>query len=400
MDSGSPLRTAYVTAILDAAVRRFPVDVLSFLGEIETAFPMLLSRVHEEAVFTFFNGLIGAVPADSAVFLWGFMRAVCPEVPFGGPEELPAGVVACGKVAISQKGKVRVIELLGVAAKTFGEAIEFRVALGACLPGFLGISQELAFTVGLSLQPSAALVSRALALMASKSTPARDLEAGLRYLAYAYDASKIEPVVNFLYRILRSSSTNNFVLQAATALVAATFSRATYPRFFAKVVQHCVARAWNRKPRLRGKLLYRAAVLEIAATVGDTPSWAGWEQFDRVVLRPYARREEFPRDFMIPEGDWDHGLVERLKTQPDVLLRSAIDRKPSSGDLLAFVVTEELIVDDPREALDGEPAVEHYEDYDVLVVQRMERRRSRRKKGVDDDGRHRKGPESEECGIA
>jgi hypothetical protein len=225
------------------------------------------------------------------------------------------------------------------------------------------------------------LIEHALGVIGSKGASLRDLESTVTYLAYGYDGSRIEPVIYFLYRLLRLS-VNSFLLQAASALISGIHARATYPRFFAKAVQHVVAHAWNRKPRLRTRLLYRATILEIAAAVGDTPSWDGWEKFDRAVLRPYAQRTEFPRDFLIPEDNWDHALLQRIKKQPEKLERSLIDRKPSSGDLLEFLVIEGLTIDDPREALPGEPAVENYEDWDVLVVQR-DRRKSRRKRKAE-----------------
>jgi hypothetical protein len=385
MNSGSGLRTGYAATIIESGFRHFPVDLLTAFNMIPQSFPTLLAHVHEEPIFALFHTVIGLVPASSATFLWGFIRVLIP--PSHGltlPDDLPPGVVACASVRLQPPAKLRVLELLRTAARTFSDDSPFRAALLEAAPHFADISASVVFGMGLALPPSPALVQQALGLMGAKTTPPRDLEAAVRYLAYGYDGARIEPVVNFLYRILRSSSTNSFVLQAGAALVAATFERATYPRFFAKVVQHCVARAWNRKPKLRSKLLYRAIVIDIATAVGDTPSWAGWEEFDRTVLRPYANRNEFPHDFLIPEADWDKALVDRIKTQPETLERTVIDRKPSSGDIMDFLVGEDCIVDDPREALPGEPASDHYEDYDILVVQVSSRRKSRRRRSSDD----------------
>jgi hypothetical protein len=379
LDVNSSFRTGYVTSIIETAVRLSPDDVLLLLAEDQIVFPTLLKRITEESIFTLFCTLITLAPSDSCLFLWGFLHAISPDSPISIPSALPPGVSACQAIELTLPAKVRLLEMFIHSSKTHKEENQFAKALSGLLPLFLSINAVKTFTLALELPPSEPLISHSLQLISTKSTSPRDLELALRYLAYGYDGSKIEPIINFLHRILRSSA-NNFVFQATSALISATFSKTTYPRFFAKVVQHCIARAWNRTARLRAKLLYRAAVLEMAIVVRDTPSWSGWEEFDRNVLEPFIRREEFSRNFLISEKNWDQELVDRIKTQPEVLERTIIDCKPSSGNLLAFLVSEPLTIDDPKEALEGEPAVQEYEDYDVLVIHRTERRRSRRRK--------------------
>lgn len=333
-------RIGLATQVLTTCVKMWPGDVFEMMTKSAVLFPSILASLGKDSVLHCAMTLAQTPPAWFHTFLWGFLSAYVagriklPPKPRSWNVDFP-GITNCEKVELNSLQRQRVIQVICAFLKAFPDEIDFKDVMMKMIPFMASAShiqaeQVQLFELGMLLPSSPRLVERALDIIDERVEHHWLTEKALDYLSYAYDGEKIEPVVNFVFKILSpemQKNLNPFVLRATTKLVAKMMEKAPYPRFFAKVTQHLIAYVWNRSV-MRDSLLFRSVVLQIATIVGDTPSWDGWKQFEREVVEPFMLKSRVDKDVKISEENWDKLLVDKLMIQSSVIEMTVADRRP------------------------------------------------------------------------
>ena len=336
---GDLYRIGLATQILTTCVKMWPGDVFEMMTKSPVLFPAILESLGKDSVLHCAIALAQTPPSWFHTFLWGFLNAYVagrirlPPKPRSWNVNFP-GIENCERVELNSLQRQRVLQVICAFLVAFPDETDFKEVMMKMIPFMVSASHIHAemvqlFELGMLLPSSPRLVERALDIIDDRVEHHLLTEKALDYLTYAYDGERIEPVVNFLFRILSPemlTHVNQFVLRAATKLVARMMEIAPYPRFFAKVTQHLIAYVWNRTTC--ESLLFRSVVLEIGTIVGDTPSWDGWKQFEREVIEPFMLKNRANRSVKISEENWDKLLVEKLMIQSSVIEMTAADRRP------------------------------------------------------------------------
>ena len=361
-----------ISQIILKALKAAPADFLSVLKQSPNFFSYVLSFVEVESIFYMIMNIVQTRPAWFHTYLWGFLTAYIGERTkmVDPPKSWDISIISienAAKVRLrGSESKARLLNIFTKFIQTFdGEQFqkEFRSSIGKLFPFIISTSFELnerlaLFDLGKKLPPSSKLTELALYIIDDKIINTELTQKAIEYLTFAFNGERIEPIANFLFRILNTDSffpknqntTNNFIIQATVDLTKKMMQICQHPRFFAKIVQHCIACCWNNS-NFNSQIMYRSACLSIGSVVGDMPSWNGWITFYDTVIALFHQKLPFDRTVKIDTTNWDKDLVDKLRTHSSNIPMSIDDFRP----LFEVFIDEES--DESRSAESGSYAL-------------------------------------------
>ncbi|OHT05343.1 hypothetical protein TRFO_05920 [Tritrichomonas foetus] len=339
------------TQIFLKAIKNAPAEVLTVLLKSDNFFKLILENLEIEPIFQMAQQMVQLQPVWFHTYLWGYLvayineRTKMPEIPKNWNVHIPS-ISNCFSVKLNSEQRSRVLNLFTRFFQTFmDQASDFNDAVNSLFSFIISTSFDMKerlalFDIGQFLPSNNKLLDIALDIIDERIMNTELTQKALDYLTFYYDGKKIEPIVNFLFRALNPESINhfmrygpnNFVLQSLINLIDKMMERALYPRFFAKVVQHCISYSWNNNV-LNKHILFLSTCLSIGEIVGDMPSWDGWTIFQENVVDQFSRHLNFTKDEKINTKNWDNQLINKLLTHSSVIEMTIEDQRPFYYDL-------------------------------------------------------------------
>lgn len=373
-------RIGVACQILSEALHHWSSSVFEIMSQSQFCFSAMLSSIQITSIYQTLKIFAKTPPEWFHTFIWGLLtayisgRTSMPMAPNGWKVEAP-GIINCGNVKLNTSQRVCVLKIIGSFLKKFHTESKFPNCMASVLSYIAstihGIPEkEALLKTGLYLQSNKKLIELALDILDREQFNLPITQKAVAYLAKWYDGEKIEPILNFVFRVLNpefpgkydkncKKNPNIFVLQETIKLTSNILERVNYPRFFSKAIQHCIAYSWNNKIEA-DSLVFRSILLQLSTIVEDTPSWNGWITFHRQIIEKFNQNLEFQTDRRINTAGMDEDLLEKLKTHSSVIEITETDRKPFFYD---------ISLDDFSQARSGESGSydsEYDEDSDIF----------------------------------
>lgn len=314
-------RVGVVSRIISMAINKWPEKVFEIFPKSPIFYPTLLQNIDISSVYSLVLQIIQTPPFSQHCFIYGFLATLIgtkipPPPDYWDIKSI--GISRCANVHIESSQRIYLFKLFKMIYLCFSNECPLSEFFGSSLVDFYKKSQsiqekESIMDLGLALPFIEELYDIATdnIIRASSSTPL--LEKSLEYLTKYHDGVGVEPVIDFMYKLLSCSYNfrpNNFIYEAVLALITDLVPKAEYPIFFAKSIQQLITYFWNRVEKK--PLIYRTYLLSYATVVGRIPTWPGWASFKTEIIDKYVAFEEIQEDFKIPEEEWDDELIESI----------------------------------------------------------------------------------------